>query len=210
MKTQTSPLVVLAFLASLVIPIPVRAAVVAGSTLIFDSYTPPNKGGFSSGNQGIATELIVTTDIRISEFNILNELTQPGNMRFALLSYPNPQFLILTNPISFGKDLPGIPTWKSSGPIDILLQAGHTYLFGYVHDVSLNDVVDYTSESRGGIVSNTNLHILSGFSSPTYHRLLDSGADGAVRLYTIPESSTSALVIAFFLMAASRRRRRCT
>jgi hypothetical protein len=207
MKTPKFALVVLVALASLVIPQRASAAGIADNILLFDSYTPPNRGGFSSGNQGLATQLTVSTDTRISGFSILNEMTQPGNLRFAILSFPSPGFIVLTNSTSFSKDLSGVATWKTSGPLDILLQAGKTYLFGYVHDISLNDYVDYISESQNGIVSNKKLHILSGFNNPTYDRLFNSGADSAVRLYAIPESSTCSLVMAFVLVGAFRRRR---
>lgn len=209
-KNRTSSLIFLVTLASVAVPQRVQAAVTVGNPVIFDSYTPPNKGGFSSGNQGLATELTVTADIRISGFSILNEMTQAGNMRFALLSYPNPSFIVLTAPRSIAKDVSGTATWKTSDPLDILLQAGHTYLFGYVHNVSLIDYNDFISESKNGIVSNTNLHLIAGYSNPTYDRLFNSGADGAVRLIGIPESSTWTLAIGFFLAGVFQRRRRCS
>lgn len=207
MKYPSSSLICLISLAVTAATQRVQAAAIADNTVIFDSYTPPNKGGYSSGNQGNATELSVTTDTRISGFSILNEMTQPGNMRFALLSYPNPQFILLTDPINFSKDQSGVPTWKNSGSFDILLQAGHTYLFGYLHDVGLIDYSDYTAGSQNGITSNKHLHLLAGFASPSYDRLFNSGADGAVRLIAIPESGPSAWVAAFLCVALFRRRR---
>ena len=207
MKKRSRALVVLALISAFAASLPARGASLAGSMVIFDSYTPPNKGGFSSENQGRLTEITVTSDTRITEFSILNELFQSGNLRFALLSYPDPVFLILTAPTSFGQDATGIPTWKSSGPVDILLQSGHTYLVGYAHDVSLNDYSDYVSESQNGIVSNTKLHLLDGFEDPSYNRLFDSGADGAIRVSVIPEAGSSLLILSSCLMVVSRRRR---
>ncbi|GAA5484664.1 hypothetical protein [Haloferula sargassicola] len=208
MKKRPHVLVVLASMSVFAAALPVRGASLAGSTVIFDSFTPPNMGGFSSGDQGLLTEITVTSDTRITEFSILNELFQPGYLRFALLSYPDPDFLILTAPTGFGQDAPGIPTWKSSGPVDLLLEAGHTYLVGYAHDVSLNDYLDYVSESQNGIESNTNLHLLDGFEDPSYDRLFHSGADGAIRLSVIPEANPCLLILSSCLMGAFRRRRR--
>jgi len=180
--------------------------------IVFDSFTPPSTdGGGSSANAGVAIQLSVSSDLTITGISILNQMLAPGNLRFAILSYRQPDFLLLTDPIAFTIDAPGIPTWKDSGAIMFTLNAGNQYLVGYVTDVEVNEVGDHVAESGGGVTSDLYLHCINGFQSPTYSHACISGTDIGVRLEVIPEPSPLTLLFcggtAWFFWMLSRKKK---
>ncbi len=179
----------------------------AAETLIFDSYTPPPfSGGFSSANGGQASELSVSQNQSISRIAIRNEMLSAGQLKFVILSYPQPQFLYVSAPSNFAKDITGEVTWKMSPSLDFTLQGSKQYLIGYVRSVACNDYMEHnTVESSSGITSALNIHTLNGFTSPSYSHLTFHGNDGAVRLYALPEPANLSVFVLCGLLARRRR-----
>ena len=156
---------------------------------VFDSFTPPNtEGGFSSANAGNAIQISATSDLTIAGISVLNEMLAPGNLRFVLYSYPQPNLLLLTDPIAFPADAPGVPTWKDSSPVTFSLTKGNQYLVGYVRDVGVQDVGDRIAESGGGVTSDLFVHCILGFQIPTYSHACIGGMDLGARLQAASET----------------------
>lgn len=161
-------------------------------TLVFDSHGPPASGGYSSPNGGLTTQLSVTEQLTVSRVAILNQMLAPGYVRFAILSYPEPQFLYLSDAKPFEKDLSGQQTWKMSDPLNFRFEAGSTYLVGYLHDVAVADYFNHQIESSAGITSDLISHTLRGFSDPIYSHKFLIGGDQSLRLY-VPEPGSAIL-----------------
>src|ERR1035441_2980879 len=126
----------------LILVLSLPSSLLPGAT-IFDSFTPPNtEGGYSSPNMGSAIQVSVAYDLTITGISVLNEMLAPGDLRFAIFSYPEPRLLLLTDPAAFPMDAPNNPTWKDSSAITLTLNGGNEYLLGYVRDVLVNDVGD--------------------------------------------------------------------
>ena len=173
----------------------------AADTLIFDSFTPPiSFGGFSSPNNGVATQLSNTQQLTISRIAVLNEMLSTGDLKFVILSFPQPQFLYISTPKSFPKDITGQTTWKLSDPLSFTFQPGTKYLVGYLRSVAVNENVDTHAESSAGITSDLVAHALSGYATPTYSHAFVTGADEGVRLYVLPEPSCLLLIAGAFLI----------
>jgi hypothetical protein len=175
----------------------------------FDSHTaPPLFGGFSSPDTGVATQLSVTQQLMISRMGVLNEMLSAGQLKFVIMSYPQPQFLYVSAPEAFGKDTAGQETWKQSDPFSFTFDPGKTYLVGYLQSVAVNEDVDGHAESASGITSDLFVHALSSFSNPTYSHLFLTGGDESVRLYTVPEPAITPLLAPSLMLLTRRRPKR--
>jgi hypothetical protein len=131
-------------------------------------------------------------------------MLESGELRFAILSYPQPQFLYLSLPKHFDQDPTGEQSWKLSDPLSFELEAGSTYLVGYLRSVAVNEYIDRVAESSFGIKSELKSHALSGFLNPTYSHNWLTGGDNSVRLY-VPEPASSAAVGFIGLILLRRR-----
>ena len=143
---------------------------------------------------GAAIQVSVAYDLTITGISVLNEMLAPGDLRFAIFSYPDPRLLLLTDPAAFPMDAPNNPTWKDSSAITLTLSGGNEYLLGYVRDVLVNDVGDRVAESEGGVTSDLFVHCINGFQEPTYGFPCIAYIDFGVRLQAVPESSSIALL----------------
>ncbi len=173
--------------------------------LVFDSYDPPAWGGYSSPNAGAATQISVSRQLTISRVAVLNEMLSSGELRFAILSYPEPQFLYLSDPKAFERDSGGQQTWKLSDPLKFTFEAGMKYLVGYVRSVAVDEDINTVANSSGGITSDLAAHALSGFSNPTYGHLFVSGGEESIRVY-IPEPGCLPLLAGVLPLLIRRRR----
>jgi len=177
----------------------------ASAELIFDSFTPPDLGGFSSPDQGVTTQIHVAQETRITSFSILNENFTTTRIKFAIYNHPQHERLYLSDEFVFPADS-GFPTWKLSPQIDFVLQAGQDYHIGYGHDVAVNDVWDNIPETMNGISSGFNVSIIDDFDSMNFERHFIIGADSGIRLF-VPEPTTWHLsVIAMIFWSYSTRR----
>jgi hypothetical protein len=176
--------------------------------VLFDSYTPPVAfGGFSSPDSGVAIEISVASNLTISGIAVRNGMETAGDLRFAILSLPQHQFLYLSLPKTFAADAASTLTWKQSDPLSFTFLAGNKYSVGYLHDVATDDYVDRVAESSSGVTSNLACDCLDGFASPSFSHQCFTGVDEAVRLIGVPEPTTATLLLLGMLGCGWRRNR---
>jgi hypothetical protein len=175
--------------------------------VLFDSYTPPVAfGGFSSPDSGVSIQISVTSNLTISSVAVRNGMETAGDLRFAILSQPQHQFLYLSSQKTFTADTAGELTWKQSDPLSFTFLAGNQYLVGYLHDVATDDYVDRTADSSSGVKSDLACDCLNGFSNPSYSHQCFTGVDEAVRLIGVPEPTSATLVLLGMLSCVCHRR----
>jgi hypothetical protein len=161
--------------------------------VIFDSYTGPNVGGFTSPDLGGTSQISVSQTRRITNISVLNRMWSVGQVKFVIFSHPGYTLLFESPPQSFGPDVGQDPTWKMSDDFSFTLLAGNDYHIGYTSNVGRDDVVDEISESQNGITSALQISVIEGFEPIENIRPFWGGADQGFRLY-VPEPSTLVLL----------------
>ena len=180
---------------------------VKGEAIIFDSFTPPDQGGFSSPDRGITTQVLFSAVTPISRFSILNRTREVTRMKFAIYSHPTHELLYASEEIVFESDGDD-PTWKSSPELDFVFEAGQNYHLGYAHDVAVFDVMDFVPETMNGITSGFNVSIIGDYDSLEFERHFNGLADAGIRLHAVPEPVTLLpFVLAAFAQTLARQRR---
>ena len=176
--------------------------------IIFDSFTPPDHGGFSSGDQGITTQVRVSEDIAISGLSILNCTRESTQIKFAIYDHASHELLYASDAIEFDSDEGDTPSWKSSTTFDLTLEGGKDYDVGYAHDVPVFDVTDYVAESMNGISSGISVGVIRDFQSLEFSHHFNAFADAGIRLHGIPEPSMQPCFFLPVLVLACRKQGR--
>jgi hypothetical protein len=161
--------------------------------LIFDSFTGPDVGGFTSATVGGGTRISVSQDVTITNIAVLNRMPTAGQLIFFVINPLDRTVLFQTPPSLFGPDSGTTLTWKTSSDFTFLLGQGRGYVIGSISDVSRFDAADTIAESQNGITSDLELWAVFGFPTITSARPFFIGEDAAIRLFgvlAVPEPSS--------------------
>jgi hypothetical protein len=164
--------------------------------IIFDSFTGPDNGGFTSPNGGVGARISVSQDITINNIAVLNRMSTAGELIFFVINPLDRTVLFRTPPSLFGPNPGTTPTWKTSSDFTFLLAQGRDYVIGSIGDVGRFDVGDAVAESQNGITSDLQEWTVNGFPNITSARPFFTGGDAAIRLIATPVPESSSLVLA--------------
>ena len=165
----------------------------AHAEIIYDGWTGPDEGGFSSPNRGSASQILISEETTISNISILVRLHNGGSMKFLVVDHDTHEMIFVSDPVTFGADGEE-PTWKMSPTFDLTLAPGE-YDIGYVCDRSRYSVIDFVAETQGAISSQAYVSIIEDFNNPVFNRHFWRGADLAMRLHANVEPGDEPVTI---------------
>ena len=156
---------------------------------------------------GVGQGVSVQTTQTINDMSFYLNLPDGGDLKFMVWNATNDSLLYLN-------EVDGIaasqnPSWISSSPFDLTLEAGNTYYFGVISDSNaligyIFPVIDYSANGLTAIKTGNSNY--DGYNIPTYSG--DGTAQIALRLSTVPEPGSMVLLGtgALGLAAALRRK----
>lgn len=150
----------------------------AAPQLAFDTFDGGNKQTFRGPGSSPGTTIVVSQEVTITRISVLNDFLAGGDLRFVVVDKSTNEKVFVSSPQLFPDD--GV-SWKTSEPLEVVLEANVEYEIGAVANTIATWSYDELA-TTSGIYKSTgvNPNFIS-FSDP--YVASHGVADAAVRLY---------------------------